>query len=93
MANLEVIKNSVIEGNIAAAADETKSCLESGMDPMEIIKVANLYAERKLAMGAMDFDDLLVNGLRLLVEHESVRDFYQNRFRHVLVPRVRFLIM
>lgn len=37
MANLEVIKNSVIEGNVAAAADETKSCLESGMDPMEII--------------------------------------------------------
>ncbi len=37
MANLEVIKNSVIEGNVTAAADETKSCLESGMDPMEII--------------------------------------------------------
>jgi len=36
-------------------------------------------------MGAIDFDDLLVNGLRLLVEHESVRYFYQNRFRHVLV--------
>ena len=52
---------------------------------MEIIKVANLYNERKLEMGAMDFDDLLVNGLRLLVEHEAVRDYYQNRFRHVLV--------
>ncbi len=37
MASLEVIKNSVIEGNVTAAADETKSCLESGMDPMEII--------------------------------------------------------
>lgn len=37
MANLELIKNSVIEGNVAAAADETKSCLESGMEPMEII--------------------------------------------------------
>ncbi len=55
------------------------------VDPMEIIKVANLYNERKLEMGAMDFDDLLVNGLRLLVEHEAVRDYYQNRFRHVLV--------
>jgi DNA helicase-2/ATP-dependent DNA helicase PcrA len=58
---------------------------ELRVDPMEIVKVANLYAERKRAMGAMDFDDLLVNGLRLLVEHEPVRAFYQNRFRHVLV--------
>jgi len=58
---------------------------ELRVDPMEIIKVANLYTERKRAMGAMDFDDLLVNGLRLLVEHDAVREYYQNRFRHVLV--------
>ncbi|NLA27812.1 MAG: cobalamin-binding protein [Firmicutes bacterium] len=37
MANLEKIKNSVIEGDVAGTTAETKSCLESGMDPMEII--------------------------------------------------------
>ena len=37
MANLELVKNSVIEGNVAGAAAETKACLESGMDPLEII--------------------------------------------------------
>ncbi len=68
-----------IEDVLEQAVDELK------VDPMEIVRVANLYVERKRAMGAMDFDDLLVNGLRLLVEHEPVRTFYQNKFRHVLV--------
>ena len=37
MANLETIKNNVIEGNVAGAAAETKACLAGGMDPLEII--------------------------------------------------------
>ena len=37
MASLEKIKNSVIEGDVAGAAAETKVCLESGMDPQQII--------------------------------------------------------
>ena len=37
MANLETIKTSVIEGNVAQAEAGTKACLESGIDPMEII--------------------------------------------------------
>jgi len=86
-------KKDVIASLISSAANracDLEDVLEQRIhdlcvDPMEIIKVANLYSERKLAMGAMDFDDLLVNGLRLLVEHEAVRDYYQNRFRHVLV--------
>jgi DNA helicase-2/ATP-dependent DNA helicase PcrA len=43
------------------------------------------YAEAKLKMGAMDFDDLLVNGLRLFREQPQVLRHYQERFRHVLV--------
>lgn len=51
-------------------------------------KVAAVYArysERLLRADAMDFDDLLVNGYRLLAEHEDVRCGYQLRFRYVLV--------
>ena len=33
----------------------------------------------------MDFDDLLVNGLRLLEENDRVREFLQEHFLHVLV--------
>jgi DNA helicase-2/ATP-dependent DNA helicase PcrA len=68
---------------IDAVAEESSDVLQA--DPLEIVKVANLYAARKMEMGAMDFDDLLVNGLRLLKEHDDARDFYCNKFRHVLV--------
>jgi DNA helicase II / ATP-dependent DNA helicase PcrA len=51
----------------------------------EALDVAKLYEKRKLDMGVMDFDDLLVNGLRLLNECGDVRDFYQQQFHHVLV--------
>ncbi len=72
-------RNCPIDDVLEKAADVLK------VDPVEIIKVARLYGERKIEMGAMDFDDLLVNGLRLLNEHAEVRDFYRRKFRHVLV--------
>ncbi|MCH5285368.1 MAG: ATP-dependent helicase [Akkermansiaceae bacterium] len=43
------------------------------------------YARRKVETNAMDFDDLLVNMVRLLSEHEEVRLHLQERFLHVLV--------
>ncbi len=57
----------------------------AGVDPDEIVKVAEKYAARKLELGAMDFDDLLVNGLRLLKEKANVRELLQEHFLHVLV--------
>ena len=89
----EFPKKDVIGSLISSAANracDIEDVLEDTVnelkvDPMEIVKVSNLYAARKRAMGAMDFDDLLVNGLRLLVENEPVRTFYQNKFHHVLV--------
>ena len=55
------------------------------VDPMDIVRVHEAYEQRKHQLGAMDFDDLLVNGLRLLREHEDVCQNYQLRFRHILV--------
>jgi len=89
----EFPKKDVIASLIGRAANRAcdiedvldSTLTELRVDPMEILRVANLYAEKKRGMGAMDFDDLLVNGLRLLTEHEAVRVFYQSRFRHVLV--------
>lgn len=50
-----------------------------------LIKVINAYTRKKDEIKAMDFDDLLVFALRLLEEHDDVREHYQNRFKHVLV--------
>ena len=50
----------------------------------EILKVAKRFQERKLAMNAMDFDDLLLNWKRLLAE-PLAREALQRRFAAVLV--------
>jgi DNA helicase II / ATP-dependent DNA helicase PcrA len=51
-------------------------------------KQADVYAEyqaRLLKAGAMDFDDLLLNVVRLFREHPDVLDHYRERFEHILV--------
>lgn len=67
-----------------------RELLESGYESFlpltgAIIDVQRRYAQRKRAAGLMDFDDLLVLWLRLLREHDDVREFYQRRFQFVLV--------
>ena len=50
--------------------------------------VAQLYKEYKTRLmdaGAMDFDDLLYNTVRLLREHPDVLEYYQRKFRYVLI--------
>ena len=51
----------------------------------QIEDVLSRYTARKQAQGLMDFDDLLVLWLKLLKEHEAVRELYQKRFQFVLV--------
>ncbi|MEW6610720.1 MAG: ATP-dependent helicase [Patescibacteria group bacterium] len=46
---------------------------------------AAVYAARKKSMNAMDFDDLLTFGVRLLQEHADVRETLARRFQYVLV--------
>ncbi len=55
------------------------------VDPGDIIKVHEAYGRLKTGLGIMDFDDLLVNGLRLIEENEDVLEDYRRRFIHVLV--------
>lgn len=86
-------KRDVIASLISSAANRdctVADLLDSSIDamkvdPSEILRVTDLYQERKRIMGAMDFDDLLINGLKLLVEHPNIRSMYQEKFRHVLV--------
>ena len=49
---------------------------------------ARVYAayEKKLKeAGAFDFDNLIYQTVQLLAEHKEVRDFYQNKYRYLLV--------
>ncbi|MEL6890659.1 MAG: UvrD-helicase domain-containing protein [Actinomycetota bacterium] len=51
-------------------------------------KHADIYTEyqaRLAKAGAMDFDDLLMNVVRLFKEHPKVLEHYRTRFRHILI--------
>src|SRR5665213_717180 len=50
-----------------------------------IADVFDLYQRRMLAANAMDFDDLLLNAVRLFAEHPDVLEHYRSRFTHVLI--------
>ena len=87
-------KKEVVAKMISEAANESKPVEAvaarwmsrvAGVDPDGIAKVAAAYTERKKALSSMDFDDLLVNGLRLLRENDRVREMLQEHFVHVLV--------
>ena len=43
------------------------------------------YEERLRAANALDFDDLLLRTLQLMVDHPPVLDYYRQRFQYVLV--------
>ena len=60
---------------------QTKTAIDAAL----VLKVCRAYEAKKRELGAMDFDDLLVNGLRLLTENDRVREFLQEHFLHVLV--------
>ena len=51
----------------------------------EITAVYEIYQARLRAANAMDFDDLLLNLLRLMDQHPDVREQLQQMFRYILV--------
>ena len=68
---------------LSKVLEEQISCLS--VDVAAIERVAEGYAMRKEELGVMDFDDLLVNGLRLFEDHPDVLDYYKRQFQYILV--------
>ena len=89
-------KKEVIAKMISEAVNERRAVRDiasrwqtktAGVDPDKIAEIAEKYEARKRELGAMDFDDLLVNGLRLLTSEKTarIREMLQEHFLHVLV--------
>lgn len=55
------------------------------IDLNDVVRIHDLYERKKREQSAMDFDDLLVNGLRLFREFPSILARYRERFMHILV--------
>jgi DNA helicase-2/ATP-dependent DNA helicase PcrA len=68
-----------VEGEARARFEERPISIE------EVLKVHDLYTRRKRELNAMDFDDLLSNGLELFRQHPGIITRYQERFLYILV--------
>lgn len=54
-------------------------------DDPALARIYTLYLEQLKALGAMDFDDLLILSNQLLEENPEIRQMYQTQFEHVIV--------
>ncbi len=50
-----------------------------------IAKIYSEYAKSLKALGAMDFDDLIFNTVKLLSENDDILSYYQNLYKYILV--------
>ena len=50
-----------------------------------VAEVYKYYQKRLMEADAMDFDDMIVNTVKLLRENEDILEYYQNKFRYVCV--------
>ena len=75
---ISLLKNELVDP--AGAAAKAENIFDR--------KHADVYAEYQARLeraGAMDFDDLLLNVVRLFRQHPDILDHYRQRFRHILV--------
>ena len=67
---------------------DPEECRKSAGIDLRRQQLADVYQEyrkRMLQADAMDFDDLLLNAVRLLEKDEEVLDYYRRKFRYILV--------
>ncbi len=50
-----------------------------------IAKVYKVYQQELVKSDAMDFDDIIFNTVRLLEQNPDIRDYYQRKFRYIMV--------
>jgi DNA helicase II / ATP-dependent DNA helicase PcrA len=77
-ATISAAKNDLVDAATFAAR-------AANIYERKIGEIFTEYQRRLLAASAMDFDDLLVQTVRLLQTEPEVLDHYQKRFKHLLV--------
>ena len=80
-------------GYISRAKDAMKlgkdylaECEKAG--DFRLVKIAKVYAEYERRLkdaNALDFDDIILDTVRLLQKFDDVREYYQRKFRYVLI--------
>ncbi len=87
----KILSHKSIIGEISRAKDSMimpeRYAALAGTDTrkISIAKVYALYQERLKTSDAMDFDDLLSNTVLLFEKNPDVLEYYQNKFRYIMV--------
>ncbi len=79
-ASISKLKNDMVfPDDFAMSMDKTS--------PFErlLLKVYRLYDKKMLENNAMDFDDMLLNAVKLFKNNPDVCEFYRNRFKYIMV--------
>lgn len=84
------IKPRAVSGIISNAKNEMRSPddIEAAANFPNMRTIAKVYAEyekMRRRAGALDFDDLLIETVRLLREHEDIRHKWQDQFKHIFI--------
>jgi DNA helicase-2/ATP-dependent DNA helicase PcrA len=83
-----------VVGDVFSMAVNTQKSVESILKEqyeyfanlaVQMSALQQAYAARKRSTNAMDFDDLLALWLKLIRDHQEIREVYQQRFQFILV--------
>ncbi len=93
MSELEIDEKRLAPKAVANAISMAKDRLEGpddmdvGLDPRarDIKAIYSLYQKKMMEYNAVDFDDIIMRTVELLQNEPDVREYYQRKFRYVLV--------
>ena len=93
MSELEIDEKRLAPKAVANAISMAKDRLEGpddmdvGLDPRarDIRAIYTLYQKKMMEYNAVDFDDIIMRTVELLQNEPDVREYYQRKFRYVLV--------
>ena len=83
--------------SVLSAISRAKDAMQSGGEYLDacrkqgdhrLIRIAEIYVEyerRLREANALDFDDLILDTVRLLQDFDDVREYYRRKFRYVLI--------
>lgn len=84
------IKPRAVSGTISNAKNELRTPEEFAAHAnypfeKEVAKIYTLYEKMRIEAGALDFDDLLIEAVRLFRDHPEVRAKWRAQFKHILI--------
>lgn len=93
MRDLDIDEKKLSPKAVASIISRAKDRLECAADfelthdprSRDVQRIYTLYTERMMINNAVDFDDIIMQTVTLLNNHSDVREYYQNKFRYILV--------